>query len=180
MKEYDFYLFDFDGCLAHTIDIIIKSFEHTLGTLGQQREASVLRAAIGKPLKQQYMELLGSEYGDERIQDVLEVHRKFQEQNWPGSVYLHQNVKETLTKLQEKGKKMAIVTSRTYPSLEMYARPALKALESLGGSAPLSVFVGDASVDVLCGARAGMDTAWVPHGVGYLEPGVTPTHSMIT
>lgn len=54
MKEYEFYLFDFDGCLAHTIDIIMASFEHTLGTLGQKREASVLRGAIGKPLEQQY------------------------------------------------------------------------------------------------------------------------------
>lgn len=59
-------------------------------------------------------------------------------------------------------------------------RPALKALELLGGSAASSVFIGDASVDIMCGAGAGMDTAWVPHGVGYLEPGVSPTHLMLT
>ncbi len=52
MKNIDTILFDFDGTIMDTNDMIIKSWQYTFEQLrGKKAEESVLLATFGEPLK---------------------------------------------------------------------------------------------------------------------------------
>ena len=97
-------------------------------------------------------------------------------------------VKEGLEALTEQNKRLAIVTSRKINSLTIFLKetgifdffeimitpdetdkhkpepePALKAISLLGAEKEKSLFIGDSLFDIQCGARAGIDTAFVTY-----------------
>jgi len=107
---------------------------------------------------------------------------------------LFPGVLETLDTLKKNGKKLAIVTSRFRNSLDVYLRdtgiftffdaiispestkhhkprpePAIKAMEELNARKPETLFIGDATFDIECGAGAGIDTAFVTWSVNDLD-----------
>lgn len=184
MQEYDFYLFDGDGTLFDTVDLICQCFQHVAKTFtGRPLEVHSIIAGIGAPLVTTLHKQLGS---DVDINAVLEEYQRYQDTVLADNVTLFPGVKQTLQVLREKDRKLAIVTSRRRPSLETIldatgvdsffdfsvtpedtryhkpdAEPVLKALSLLNAPKEDTLFVGDAHYDINSGIAAGVDTAFV-------------------
>lgn len=184
MKQYDNYLFDADGTLFDTVDLICNCFQYVAGKyVGKTMDRRAIINGIGLPLKGQLITHLGPELDHEHI---LDDYLQYQLSILHDSIRLFPHVIETLEKLKDAGKKLAIVTSRRRISMETILRvtdtadyfdvlvtpedtvlhkpdaePALKAIALLGADKAGTVFTGDALYDICSGASAGIDTIFV-------------------
>jgi pyrophosphatase PpaX len=185
-RSYNGFLFDADGTLIDTTELICRCFEHTLSVFnGPVKCREEIIQYIGLPLFTQFEKYFGP-LEKERAQEIGRVHMEYQisiADNWlkpfPGAA-------ETLNTLVSQGKKLAVVTSRRMNTLSLYLEktgllkyfhvlitpesterhkphpePALKALKMLNCRAEESLFIGDSSYDIECGAAAKTDTAFV-------------------
>ena len=179
-------LFDLDGTLIDTSDLIFRSFEHALDTvLHTQIPREELLWTFGRPLEQ-IMKSLGGERADE----LLKAFRAYSISH-ETDINLFPQVHETLAYLRAKGIKTAIVTSRIRPStmrdLEIlqlnpalfdaiitpestiehkpHPAPALKAMKLLGVSPEETIMIGDSMHDLQCGRQAGCRTAFVQYSM---------------
>lgn len=184
MKIYDTYLFDGDGTLYDTADLVVHCFQYVAEKhCGISVSREVILSEFGLPLRGQLEKQLGKEV------DIDAIHRDFidhQMEIIDEDVKLFTGVWETLNILKNKGSKLAIVTSRKPYSLGRIlehtdiakffdtlvtpddttlhkpdAAPALLALSRMGKDASTSVFVGDSQYDILSGDHAGTDTVFV-------------------
>ncbi|TKB27110.1 HAD family hydrolase [Desulfopila sp. IMCC35006] len=184
MKLYDSYLFDADGTLFDTVELICTCFQYVAEKYaGKTMDRRDIIHGIGLPLKSQLITHLGPELDHEHI---LDDYLQYQLSIMQDSIRLFPHVIETLALLKSAGKKLAIVTSRRRFSLEKIlqstdtagyfdvlvtpedtarhkpdAEPALKAMSLLGAEKTSSVFIGDALYDICSGASAGIDTIFV-------------------
>ncbi|MCF7825275.1 MAG: HAD family hydrolase [Candidatus Marinimicrobia bacterium] len=184
MKIYNAYLFDADGTLFDTADLVCRCFQYVAqkyASISLTRE--IILSGYGLPLKGQLVTHLGADLDMNLIlNDFVDYQLKILED----SVELFPGVKSTLEVLRNSGRKLAIVTSRKPTSLKRIleitdtsqyfdtlvtpedtslhkpnAEPALLALSRLGSSKTESVFIGDSQYDISCGSSAGMDTVFV-------------------
>ena len=182
-------LFDLDGTVINTNELIFRSFEYALDTvLHTSLSRDVLRTTFGRPLAQIMQEMGGSQAQELRNAFVAYSH---QHEN---DIYLFPQVEEALQQLRAHGIGTAIVTSRLYKSalrdlnqfqLAPYfdviitpeatdqhkpdPAPALKAIEQLGLTPQQTIMVGDSNLDLLCGKAAGCKTAAVRYSLFPLE-----------
>jgi pyrophosphatase PpaX len=181
-------LFDFDGTLVDTTEMIHQSMRHaTSSVLGRDdlsREA--LLANVGRPLPRQ-MELLDAE----KAELLLEAYRSHHEQHHDALIGEFPGVEESLSRLQAAGMKVAIVTSKRRPAVEMaldnfptlrnvvdrfvtmedttehkpHPEPLLRGLELLGGvPKERAAYVGDSPFDVEAAKAAGLTSVAVSWG----------------
>ncbi|MBN1648475.1 MAG: HAD-IA family hydrolase [Spirochaetales bacterium] len=191
IPEYDTYLFDADGTLWDSADLIVASHQYTVRTFGDRRmgenevTAHHIKKMMGLPLRYQ-MELYFGPLSDDEYEEIYAVFRKHQEQIYRDYLKLFPGVAETLAALKKAGKKIAIVTSRKMQSLRCYtnelgidsyfdtfitpgetqkhkpdAEPVLEALRQLASAPERTVFIGDALYDIQSGSSAGVDTVFV-------------------
>ena len=111
MKEFNVYLFDFDGTLVDSYESLVIVFEGAYSKVGVNVPEGYTRRLMRCPLFVGYEELNGPPgemnkriFGDEIIRllddpDVLKATKAYDE------------VKETLEELHRRGKKLGIVTS---------------------------------------------------------------------
>lgn len=184
MKVYDYYLFDADGTLFNTTELICECFQYVAEKYTNKRvDRQLIVQGIGSPLRAQVIEHLGA---DLDVEAILDDYLQYQLKAMEHSLSLFPNVPEALNTLKENGKKLAIVTSRKRYSLGVFLEatgirdyfdvlvtpedtalhkpnpePALKAIELLGAAKPATVFIGDAKWDVCSGNSAGIDTVFV-------------------
>ncbi len=184
MKPYDYYLFDADGTLFDTVDLICTCFQYVAEKYaGKTMERSTIINGIGLPLKSQLITHLGSELDHDQI---LDDYLQYQLSIMEDSITPFPHVIETLELLKDAGKQLALVTSRRRFSLEQIlhstntlryfdvlitpedttrhkpdAEPALKAMSLLDADKASTVFIGDALYDICSGASAGIDTIFV-------------------
>lgn len=184
MKVYDSYLFDADGTLFDTVDLICTCFDYiTEKYAGITVDRATIINGIGAPLRSQLTAHLGPELDHDL---VLADYLKYQLSIMEDKITPFPHVAETLATLKGAGKKLALVTSRRRISLEKIlestntakyfdvlitpedtvkhkpdAEPALKAMAMLGASSSSTVFTGDAHYDICSGASAGVDTVFV-------------------
>ncbi len=184
MKPYDSYLFDADGTLFDTMDLICKCFQHVVEKYaGKTIEREIILRGVGSPLKSQLITHIGPDNDHDRI---LDDYLQYQLSIMEGSITPFPYVTETLEILKSAGKKLAIVTSRRRFSLEKIlestntanyfdvlvtpedtnrhkpdAEPTLKAMSLLGADKSSTVFAGGALYDICSGDRAGVDTIFV-------------------
>lgn len=184
MKTYETYLFDADGTLFDTIDLICNCFQYIAGKYaGRTLARETIIRGIGLPLAEQIVHHLGTATDHAIIADD---YRDYQMSILGDSIALFPQVAETLQALQDAGKQLGIVTSRKRPSLELmlaatgtagyfdvlitpedtgrhkpHAEPVLKAMALLKAEKPGTVFIGDALYDICSGAGAGIDTVFV-------------------
>jgi len=195
MKLYDTYLFDADGTLFDTVDLICRCFDYILEKYGgQSLPREQILAGIGSPLATQIVDHLGPGLDYNMI---LGDYLQYQLQVLEGNVRLFPEVATTLAALQESGRKLALVTSRKRVSLEVLLQatdtskyfevlvtpedtgrhkpdpePALKAMALLDADRDKTVFVGDAHFDICSGAGAGIDTVFVKWS--HFDPSALP------
>ena len=186
-------LFDFDGTLLNTNDLILDTFMHVLDERlpGQFQREDCLRF-IGPSLKETFDEITPGE--------TEEMIAKYQQWNLAHHDELakgYEGVVETLTQLKDMGIKIAIVSTKRRFSLERGIQllgiehliefyiglddvknekpdpePVLLALEKLGVEKEEAMMIGDNYHDILAGKNAGVKTAgvsWSIKGEEYLQ-----------
>ncbi|GEL07839.1 pyrophosphatase PpaX [Salisediminibacterium halotolerans] len=176
-------LFDLDGTLINTMDLITLSFLHTLEIYFPDRHYTreEVQTFIGPPLSETFGRL-----NPGKEEEMITEYRKFNHANHDRLVTPYEGVTETLEQLHAEGRKMAIVTSkrrdtaikglelmdltRFFPvivSLDEVTKhkpdpePLDIALEQLDAERSSAMMVGDSEHDILSGQNAGMLTAGV-------------------
>jgi pyrophosphatase PpaX len=172
-------LFDFDGTLVDTTELIYQSMRCAYGEVvgGPEPERAVLMANVGQPLPRQ-MELLSLEHAD----DLLTSYRTHNEEMHNDLIKEFPGVEDSIARLRGAGLSVAVVTSKRRPSVEMALEsfpglrkvtdvfvtmedttehkprpePLLRGLELLGGVPPeQAAYVGDSPFDVAAARAAG-------------------------
>jgi len=187
MRDYKYYLFDADGTLIDTTELICRCFENTARMTGNAAiSKDEVLGHIGLTLRDQMAVHFKKKLDDAEFERYRSIHMDYQMSVYKEYLKLFFDVKETLEILKSRGKKLAIVTSRFRNSLDIYLQdtgifqyfdtlvspeatihhkphpePVLKALELLGGDASDALYVGDATFDIEAGFNAGVDTAFV-------------------
>jgi len=186
-------LFDLDGTLINTNELIIQSFLHTLHEYfpGQYSRNDVL-PFMGPTL----VETFGEIHPD-AVDEMVASYRAFNLTNHDALVTEFEGVLETIVALKEKGYKMGIVTSKMFdvvlkglkltkldPYFEVIVAldhvekakpdpgPIQLAMEKLQSSPEETLMVGDNHHDIVGGKNAGVRTAgvaWSIKGREYLE-----------
>lgn len=186
MKKYSCYLFDADGTLFDTTELICQCYYNTAKIAGKPDldKSSVLKY-IGMTLRDQ-MDIHFGPLTEEQYANLRTVHMDYQISIYKKYLKLCTGVLETLKYLKNRNCRSVVVTSRMKPSLEMYLKdtgifnffeyfitpevtnkhkpdpqPALKALELLQCKPEESIFIGDSTFDIECGHAAGTATAFV-------------------
>ena len=180
-------LFDFDGTLVDTTDLIYQSMRHASGeVLGREISREILMANVGQPLPRQ-MELLSAEHAGA----LLDSYRLHNEENHDALIKEFPGVEEALGRLRAAGVGVAVVTSKRRFSVEMALEsfpglgevvdewvtmedteehkprpePLLKGLELLGDiPSEEAAYVGDSPFDVAAARAAGVTTVAVSWG----------------
>ena len=185
---------DFDGTLADTRGLIVKTMQQTLEALGlESRTDDQCAAMIGLPLKQAFTDLIPMT--DEMGERCVETYRRiFNENNALYVIPTFPHVIETLHQLHEQGYTLTIASSRSNRSLmefvndmhlneiipyvlgaedvtraKPHPEPVLKTLEDYGCKAEDALVVGDTWYDIEMGRRAGVRTCGVTYGNGTRE-----------
>jgi pyrophosphatase PpaX len=181
-------LFDFDGTLVDTTEMIHQSMRHAASSvLGRDDiPRETLLANVGQPLPRQ-MEILDAE----KAELLLEAYRSHHEEHHDDLIGEFPGIEESLSRLHSAGVKVAVVTSKRRVSVEMalenfpglrdvvdrfvtmedttehkpHPEPLLRGLELLGdvpkGEA---VYVGDSPFDVEAAKAAGLRSVAVSWG----------------
>lgn len=181
MKKY--ILFDFDGTLVNTNDVILASWQHTYRHyLGHEMPVDHITSCFGEPL----LLTMEREFPGVDPQESADVYRQFQLKNADRLVTIFPGIKELLADLKAAGYVLGIVTSRTRESalryMDMFAitsyfsdlvtcddttvhkpnpEPILLAMSKLGASAEESIMIGDSPFDIKCANNAGVDSVMV-------------------
>lgn len=182
-------ILDFDGTLADTQPLIVRSLQRTISALHlPPRTDEECKTIIGLPLEECFIKLLSVD--EAMAERCAEVYRRvFDEDNHPGVVTLFPHVLETLTELHDRCFQLAICSSRARPTLEGFVRtfrleehvgmvvsandvqrhkphpePVEKILAALHVKPEEALVVGDASYDILMGRAAGCRTCGVTYG----------------
>ncbi len=185
MKKYPCYLFDLDGTLLDTIDLVYECFRHVAQNIkGFHLERKDVISYIGIPLKNQYKHFFPDD-SEEAFEHYMKIHMDYQYQIYKDYLKAFPGAKETLATLKANGAKIGLVTSRRKKSAILFTQdtglfeyfdvmvtpedtekhkpdpePARFALSCLGMKPEDSLFVGDAEFDMECGHAAGTNTAF--------------------
>ncbi|ERI04495.1 pyrophosphatase PpaX [Aneurinibacillus aneurinilyticus] len=193
MYRYQYVLFDLDGTLIDTNNLILTSFMYTLEKFypGKYTREDLI-PHMGKPLYDQ-MEL----FGPERSEELVQVYREHNERVHDELVEEFPNVLDTIEQLAKMGIKMGIVTTKQRKTAEMGLRlfgldkymdtfisyqdtekhkphpePVHKAMQALGADPARTLMVGDSQYDIQAGQNAGIASAgvaWSLKGASFLS-----------
>jgi pyrophosphatase PpaX len=146
-------LFDLDGTLIDTIDLLLACARHTFEGRTPAPTDDEWIAGIGTPLRKQFAAYTSS---DEEIEALTQRYRAYQREHHDHLTTAFPGVLETLDELERRGHPMGIVTSK-----------------SLGYSPDEAMFVGDSPHDIASGNAAGVISVaamWGPFTREQLEP----------
>jgi pyrophosphatase PpaX len=181
-------LFDLDGTLVDSIELILSSARHAfVGFAGRAPTDEEWRATIGRPLQTVLLEYSrGDETESERL---LGRYREYQLEHHDRLLHAYDGVVDTLRALSAAGHPLAIVTSKSdwlarqgleyvgvsdlFPVLvgcdtcvnhKPHPEPVERALALLGAEPANALFVGDSPHDIQSGRAAGVYTVGATWG----------------
>ena len=189
------FLFDLDGTLIDSIDLILRSYRHTLRThRGVEPPDELWLKGLGTPIRVQLRQW--SEDAGE-IEAMAQTYTTYNLAHHDALVRPYDGIVAAVTRLKQRGKQLGLVTSKSRSGAQRglrvsgietafevivgadevtnpkpHAEPVLLALERLGANANDAVFVGDSRHDIECGRAAGVATAaalWGPFDRAHLE-----------
>lgn len=193
-------LFDFDGTLIDTNELIYKSFVYTFDQYGYEFTKDEILQFNGPPLKKTFSSI-NPKLADEMIRTYREHNNKHHDEY----VSLFPNVRETLDALQQAGFKLAIVSAKMRNGVEQgmditnlhsyfdtivtiddvknpkpHPESVYKALENLYAEPEQAIMIGDNYHDIKAGNKAGTKTAgvaWSVKGEDFLQQ-YNPTYML--
>jgi len=181
-------LFDLDGTLIDTIELILESYRHTvrahgLDPVSEQR----WREGIGIPLRVQFAQFTDD---PNELQALISTYRDHNLAHHDALVREYPGVRDVVRSMHAAGYRLGVVTSKMHGGLERglarggfdglfevligaddvenpkpHAEPVLKALDQLKVTPDCAVFIGDSPHDMACGHAAGVRTGaalWGP------------------
>lgn len=179
---YKYLLFDFDGTLIDTNQLIIEALNETSKRfLGRELTSEDLNSILGKYLDDQMRFLCNTNYREMVLyyNEFYDTHKDTMIREFPG-------VGDMLSQLKEMGCKTAIVSAKVREGIvhglehfklagyfdviisasdiennKPHPEPAEKALKALGAKAEDALFIGDSPYDILCGKNSGIKTVLV-------------------
>ncbi|SDQ25878.1 pyrophosphatase PpaX [Virgibacillus salinus] len=174
-------LFDLDGTLIDTNELIISSFMHTFEQYGRELSRREAIEFIGPPLRDTFHQV-----DPDQVEAMVETYREHNLYHHDNYVTAFPNVVETIDQLQKKNFKLGIVTTKMNRTVEMglkvtglsnyfetiitlddvvhakpHPEPVLKAMQELEASVDSTLMVGDNHHDIDAGKNAGVQTAGV-------------------
>jgi pyrophosphatase PpaX len=185
-RGFDPVVFDLDGTVVDTVELIVESFRYATSTvLGKVLPDEFILAGVGRPLRTQ-MERLSAEHA----RALYDVYREYNHRRHDELIRGYDGIEEVLDALQAAGRRTGIVTSKSRDTTAMAFRavgleerfdvvvtatdttehkpspvPLQLCLQRLDATAAGSIYVGDSPFDIQAGAAAGMATAAVAWGV---------------
>jgi pyrophosphatase PpaX len=181
------FLFDLDGTLIDSIELILRSYRHTMRAhRGLEPPDEVWMQGLGTPLRVQFRHWTED---PAEIEAMVATYRAYNLEHHDELVRPYEGVVAAVRDLRRKGRTLGLVTSKmregalrglelagledhfevivgaddvTHP--KPHPEPVLKALEQLGAPAADTVFIGDSRHDIECGRAAGVKTAAVLWG----------------
>lgn len=193
-------IFDLDGTLVDTINLIVSSYQHAFTTvLGHPWDEAEIKTWIGTSLYGA-MKRVAPEQADE----IFEVYTTWNEANTERLLRVYPGVPELLRELADAGVRMGVATSKREQPAHLAMRLAgiedllpllvhhdsvdehkpspkavLLAASLLDADPAECVYVGDAAVDLQAAANAAMASIAVTWGAGTrasiaaADPGIT-------
>jgi len=176
-------LFDLDGTLINTNELIISSFLHTTEKYapGQYKKEDVLKF-IGPPLEESLRKI----NPNKNVEEMIDTYRKHNHEYHDELVVAYDGVVETLQKLRDAGYKLGIVTTKMGVTVDMglkltkidnmfdtivtlddvdhakpHPEPVVRAMKALDANPEETIMVGDNTHDIESGQNAGTKTAGV-------------------
>ncbi|WP_040951707.1 pyrophosphatase PpaX [Gorillibacterium massiliense] len=191
----DTVLFDFDGTIVDTNELIIATFLHILQ--GHTPQQPFTREHIIPHMGSSLAEQLSTFTGRTDVEDLIKAYREYNGRIHDEMVRSFPYVKEVLERLQQSGIKMGVVTNKvqfsTRRGLKMFeldgymdavvtadevsaGKPdpegILLAVSRLGSDPERTLMVGDSQYDMLAAHAAGVKAvgvAWSLKGEEYLK-----------
>ena len=172
----DTVLFDFDGTIMDTNDVIIGSWQHVYRTLrGKEGDLDYILSTFGEPLEYS----METSFPEVPMEESVKIYRDWHRERFLDMIRLFPGVTEMLQEVYARGYKMGIASSRLRVTLEQglnkydlgkyfdaivavedteNAKPApdiaLKTLEMLDAKPENAIMVGDSRLDILCARNA--------------------------
>ena len=176
-------IFDFDGTLVNTNDVIIEAWQHTYRHYGRdEKPVDYITQFFGEPL----ITTMAREFPEVPPEESAEVYRAHQRAKADQLVKLFPDIPQLLKALRERGYKIGIVTSRTGESTAFYLNmfgigryfdgivscddtdkhkpdpePVLLGLAKLDARPEEAIMIGDSFFDLKCATNAGVKTVLV-------------------
>ena len=186
LSPYRAAVFDLDGTVVDSVELIIVSFQHAIReVLGREISREDAITWVGRPLKEQ-MELFSLERADE----LVEVYREFNHREHDRMLKLYEGIQHLLESLRRAGVKVGLVTSKSRFTTQMAfdltgiegyfdasvcadeaagnkpsPAPILACLAQLGVEPPAAAYVGDSPSDIQAALAAGVAAVAVTWGV---------------
>jgi|SRR5699024_4627115 len=185
-------LFDMDGTLIDTNELIIESFKHTFHEYGLTFTREEMNRFNGPPLVDTFGSIL-----PDKADEMIQTYRKHNFANHETYVKAFPHVGEVIQRLQEKNVNMAVVSTKVRKSIQLglrhaglddlfttivglddvaHAKPHPEsvqlAMNLLDADKETTLMVGDNYHDIEAGQNAGIQTAgvaWSMKGKEFLQ-----------
>lgn len=195
MPQFQTVLFDLDGTLIDSVDLIVDSYHHAYSVHGlPPRSRDEILAGLGTPLR-----IVFGDVTDDatQIDSWIATYRAYNLTHHDARVHAYPGAVEMVQRLKSAGHRLGLVTSKNRlgaarglalvglaDTMEVivgaddvvnpkpHPEPVQRALTQLGMPPETCLFVGDSHHDIRCGRSAGVWTAgvtWGPFDRQHLE-----------
>jgi pyrophosphatase PpaX len=190
-------LFDLDGTLIDSVQLILDSYRHTLASHGlPPRSDEEWLRGVGTPLTAQFADWQND---PDTMAALIATYREYNLANHDRMVRVFPGVVEAVRAVRERGVSTGLVTSKArqgalrglrlvglddamdvlvcadeVTNAKPHPEPVVAAVRLLGADTAATVYVGDSIHDLHSGRGAGVRTAavlWGPFTRSQLEPG---------
>ena len=174
----DTVLFDFDGTIMDTNDVIIGSWQHVYRTLrGEEGDLDYILSTFGEPLEYS----METSFPEVPMEESVRIYRDWHRERFIDMIKLFPGITEMLEEVKARGYKTAIASSRLRFTLEQgldkydlrkyfdtivavedapNGKPApdivLLTLDKLDSKPASAIMIGDSRLDILCAHNAGV------------------------
>ena len=190
MPKINTVLFDLDGTLINTYQLIIESFQHTFRTvLGHEKPVEEIARTFGEPLALTMSKMLTIP-----PEEAMQIYRGYHYEHFEDLIEIYPGMGELVAELSRQDYRLGVVTSRLRNTTERALRhfqimdhfdyvltaddtdkhkpdptPVLMALDKLGAKPHEAIMIGDTIFDIGSARNAGVTSVMVGWSEAFLH-----------